>query len=72
VKLSLCLTQHYTMKTHRGSGCIDPHILDLVLDGGEWSASRPGHSTPDTHWIERWVGPRGLDNAERRKILPLL
>jgi hypothetical protein len=25
-----------------------------------------------THWIEGWVGPRiGLDDVERRKILPL-
>jgi hypothetical protein len=30
----------------------------------------PGERTPDTHWIEGWVGPRaGLDAEARRKIL---
>jgi hypothetical protein len=32
VKLSLCLIKHYAMKAH-GSGCIDPHFLDL---GTSW------------------------------------
>jgi hypothetical protein len=42
-------------------------LLTSVLDGGEWSASRPGRFTsgeiaPSTHWAEEWVGPRaGLD-----------
>jgi hypothetical protein len=49
--------------------------LTLVLDGGEWSASRPSHFThgeraPGTHWIGDWVGPRaGLDDTEKRKFL---
>jgi hypothetical protein len=69
-KVAPVLNKHYAMKTY--SGCTDPSILDSVLDGGEWSASRPGRSTPDTHWIGRWVGTRaGLDDAERRKILPV-
>jgi hypothetical protein len=35
-----------------------------ALDGGEWSASRPGRAfttgerTPGTHWRGGWVGPR--------------
>jgi hypothetical protein len=29
IKLSLCLTKHFTMKTYGWSGCIDPRILDL-------------------------------------------
>jgi hypothetical protein len=33
VKLSLCLTKCYVMKTYRGSGCIDPCFLDL---GTSW------------------------------------
>jgi hypothetical protein len=42
------------------------------LDGGEWSASRPGRFTPGTQWIGGWVGPRtGLDDAEKRKFLTL-
>jgi hypothetical protein len=36
-------------------------FLISALDGGEWSALRPGRFTlreraPDTHWIEGWVG----------------
>jgi hypothetical protein len=39
------------------------HSLTSALDGGEWSASRPGRFTPrerasGTHWIGGWVGPR--------------
>jgi hypothetical protein len=47
-----------------------------ALDGGEWSASRPGRAftpgerTPGTHWTGGWVGPRvGLDTEARGKIL---
>jgi hypothetical protein len=54
------------------------HIfLTSALVGGEWSASRPGHSTPeeiapDTHWIGGWVGPRvDLDDVERRNFFTL-
>jgi hypothetical protein len=51
----------------RDSGGIAPPFLTSALDGGEWSASRPGSFTtgersPDTHWIGGWVDPRdGLD-----------
>jgi hypothetical protein len=50
------------------------HSLTSATDGGEWSASRPGHFTPGgrtpcTHWTEGWVGPRnGLDTVSKRKI----
>jgi hypothetical protein len=60
-----------------GSGGVAPPFLTLVLDGGEWSASRPGRFTPEesapgTHWIGGWVGPRvRLDSMEKRQILPL-
>jgi len=40
--------------------------VTLALDGGEWSASRPGHFTPSTHSIEGWVG---LDAVARREKL---
>jgi hypothetical protein len=47
-----------------------------ALDGGEWSASRPGRAfspgerTPGTHWTAGWVGPRaGLDTEDRGKTL---
>jgi hypothetical protein len=65
------------MKTW-GSGGIAPPFLTLALDGGEQSASQPGHFTPrermpGTNWIGGWVGPRaGLDAVHKRKILPML
>jgi hypothetical protein len=49
-------------------------FLTSTLEGGECSASRPGRFTPGetsprTHWIEGWVGPRaGQDAVEKRKI----
>jgi hypothetical protein len=58
-----------------GSGCIDPHFLDL---GASWRwvvsfTPRPlyrwGRSL-GTNWIGGWVGPRaGLDNVETRMFL---
>jgi hypothetical protein len=53
------------------------HSLTSALDGGEWSASRPGRFTPrigapGTHWIRGWVGPRAvLDAVMKRKISSL-
>jgi hypothetical protein len=50
------------------------HSLTSVLDGGEWSASRPGpfiprEKAPGTHWIGGWVGPgAGLDAVMNGKI----
>jgi hypothetical protein len=50
------------------------HSLTSALDGGEWSALRPGRFTPRkraprTHWIGGWVGPRAvLDAVVKRKI----
>jgi hypothetical protein len=46
-----------------GGGIPSP-VLTSVLNGGEWSASRPGSFNPGeidtgTHWIGGWVGPRG-------------
>jgi hypothetical protein len=39
------------------------HPLTSALDGGEWSASRPGRFTPrerapGIHWTGGWVGPQ--------------
>jgi hypothetical protein len=50
------------------------NYLTSALDGGEWSASRPGRFTPrerapGTHWIGGWVGFRAvLDAVVKRKI----
>jgi hypothetical protein len=50
------------------------HSLTSALDGGEWSASRPGLFTPKetaacTHWIGGRVGPRAvLEAVVKRKV----
>jgi hypothetical protein len=50
------------------------HSLTSALDGGEWSASRPGRfipkeRAPGTNWIGGWVGTRiVLDAVVKRKI----
>jgi hypothetical protein len=58
-----------------GSEYVDPRILDLgnsLKCRSERYASHPGCFTPRTYWIGGWVGPKtGLDDVERRKILPL-
>jgi hypothetical protein len=78
VKVKLSLYFFNWAPCHKGilgSGGIAPHILlTLALDGGEWSASYPGHFTPrerapGNHWIGGWVGPRAvLDALVKRKI----
>jgi hypothetical protein len=58
-----------------GSGGIATPFFALGLDGGEWSASRPGRFTSGeiasrTHWIGGWMGYRaGLNVIEKRKSL---
>jgi hypothetical protein len=48
-------------------------FLTLALVGSEWSFSRSDSFTLGTHWIGGWVDPRiGLDDVEKRKIVPLL
>jgi hypothetical protein len=52
------------------------HFMISALDGGEWSASRPGRALAPgernlgTRCTGGWVGPRaGLDTEDRGKIL---
>jgi hypothetical protein len=65
------------MKTYGGVELFIQVLLSSALVGGEWSASRhgritPGEGAPSPHYIGGWVGLRiGLDDVERRKILPL-
>jgi hypothetical protein len=62
------------MKTYKGVEVYICVFLTSALDGGEWSASRPGRFTPReraprTHWIGDWVDPRAdLDLVSKRKI----
>jgi hypothetical protein len=75
VKLSLCFnwaTRHEgVLGEWRYSSTLS---LTSALDGGEWSASRPGRFTPrerapGTHLIGGWAGPRAvLDAMVKRKI----
>jgi hypothetical protein len=42
--------------------------LTSALDGGEWSASRPGRFTPGkralrNHWMGGWVDPNAGKNS---------
>jgi hypothetical protein len=60
--MSLCLTKYQAMKAYWRSGGI------AALDGGQWSASRPGRFTPrkrapSIHWIGGRVGPRAVLDA---------
>jgi hypothetical protein len=54
------------------------HSLTSALDGGEWSASRPGRFTsreraPGIHGIGGWLGPRAvLDTVVKRQILDIV
>jgi hypothetical protein len=51
------------------------HSLTSALDGGGWSASRPGRFTlteraPSTHWIGGWVGPSAVLGAVVKRKIP--
>jgi hypothetical protein len=55
---------------------MDPPFLTSALDGGEWSASRPGRFTPeerapDTHWLGHQVGPKSRSGNWGKKKLTL-
>jgi hypothetical protein len=74
----LCLTnQALCHEGVWGSGCIDPHFLDLGTSWRWWSASQPGRFTPgerasSIYWIGGWVDPRaGVEDAEKRKFLTI-
>jgi hypothetical protein len=78
VKLFLCLTnQALRHEGVWGSGCIDPHFLDIGTTW-RWVVSftprplYPGERAPGTRYIRGWVDPRtGLDDVEKRKFLTL-
>jgi hypothetical protein len=60
------------MKAYEGVDVYIHIFLISALAGSEWSASRPAHFTPSTHWIGDWVDLRaGLDDFEKRKFLTL-
>jgi hypothetical protein len=76
VKLSLCFN-----RAPRHEGVLgewrysSTHSLTSALDGGEWSASRPGRFTPRErapviHWIGGWVGRRAVLDAVVKREIP--
>jgi hypothetical protein len=69
VKLSLCFNyapHHEGVLGERRYSSTNSSTS--ALDGGEWSASRPGRAL-GTHWIGSWVDPRAvLDSVVKRKI----
>jgi hypothetical protein len=52
VEFSLSLITQHAVKMYGGLEVQLHVLLTSELDGGEWSASRPGRFTPSTHWIE--------------------
>jgi hypothetical protein len=64
---------HHAMQTY-GVGDVKLHeFLTLALDGGEWSASRPGRFTPRegtfvTHWLRGYMGLSGGLDVAKKKI----
>jgi hypothetical protein len=72
VNLSLCLiNQALCYEDLWEDGDVAPPCLTSTLDGGEWSASRPGRFTSGEK--APGVGPRaGLDTAENKNPLSLL
>jgi hypothetical protein len=74
-RIGITLTEHHSKKAYSGSGGIAPSIRNLgTIDGGEWSASRPGRiilweTASGTPCIRGWMGPRaGPDAVVKRKI----
>jgi hypothetical protein len=65
------------MNTYGGMDVQIHAFLTSALVGSEWPASRPGRfvfgeRATGTHCTGGWVGLRaGLDDVERRKLLPL-
>jgi len=45
-------------------------LLTSALDGGEWSASRPGRFNPGNPWTGGWVGPSAGLNTVTKRINP--
>jgi hypothetical protein len=76
VKLFMCFNwaPHHQGVLEEWRRYSSTHSLTSALDGGEWSAPRPGHFTPreispGSHWIGGWVDPRAvLDAVVKRKI----
>jgi hypothetical protein len=74
--MSLCFNWGPRREDILGEWMYSPtHSLTSALDGGEWSASRPGRfipreRAPFTYWIGGWVGPRAVLDAVVKREIP--
>jgi hypothetical protein len=79
MKLSLCLNWASRYEGVLGElKYSSAHSLPRTLDGGKWSASRPGRFTPrerapGTQWVGGWVGllSRSAHRGEEKNSQPL-
>jgi hypothetical protein len=73
-----CLAKYYGKKMSGEVELLLHAFLTSVLDGDEWSASRPGRfileeRAPGTHWIDGWVGPSVcMEAIKKSKVVPVL
>jgi hypothetical protein len=74
VKLSLGLFRHYAIQTYKRRKIQINEFLTFVLDGGEWSTSRPGHFIPHRKpsITSAWAGKKSLPPIVKRILIPLL
>jgi len=78
VKLFICSIKCHAMKMYGGVEVQLQAFLNSALDGGEWSASCPGHFTPGKHTLihtvqeARWAPEPVWIWLQREKSLLLL
>jgi hypothetical protein len=76
IKLSLYLNKHFSMEMHGGMAVYIHIILALPLLGDELSAHAvlpPRGNSTGTQWMRgRKETNTGIENMERRKVLPVL
>jgi hypothetical protein len=72
VKLTPCLTNLNTIRTYREVEVQLHPFLTSALDGGDWSASRPGRFPPGKSPRYSLVPRAGLDAVVKRKKSLLL
>jgi hypothetical protein len=66
-----CVELHFHLRTRFMAWCLvkqRDNFTFTLLDGGEWSVTRPGRFIPGeggagTHWIWGWLGPRASPEA---------
>jgi hypothetical protein len=68
--LTLCLTEHHSVKTYGGVDIYIHVFLTSLLIKGEFPDSRPGRFTPreGSHWIGGWVRPEPVCRNDRYEL----